>query len=206
MKQRGRFGFTLLELLVVITIIIILMGLLFPAFRGVQDQAKKAQAKNDLVQLVTALNAFYTEYGQYPCGAQNGGDSSDYFTANDTDRKNLLDALRVPFPTTPPPVNPKGVVFFQPQTVKNDTAGQRKAGVGGDGVLYDPWGTPYRVKIDNNYNGTLVNPYSTNAGFGTLNAGVVAWSFGKDAQSQSDPGPAPDKKAGTNEDDVLSWQ
>ena len=42
------------------------MGLLFPAFRGVQDQAKKTQAKNDLTQIVTAVNAYYTEYGKYP--------------------------------------------------------------------------------------------------------------------------------------------
>ena len=59
-------GFTLIELLVVITIIAILMALLFPAFKGVQDQAKRTQAKNDVTQIVTAVNAFYTEYGQYP--------------------------------------------------------------------------------------------------------------------------------------------
>src|SRR3989449_2467136 len=59
-------GFTLIELLVVIAIIAILAGLLFPAFRGVQDQAKRTQAKNDLTQIVTAVNAFYTEYGRYP--------------------------------------------------------------------------------------------------------------------------------------------
>src|SRR5438132_10244766 len=59
-------GFTLIELLIVIAIIGILMGLLFPAFKGVQDQAKRTQAKNDLTQIVTAVNAFYTEYGKYP--------------------------------------------------------------------------------------------------------------------------------------------
>ena len=50
----------------VITVIAILMALLFPAFKGVQDQAKRTQAKNDLTQIVTAVNAFYTEYGKYP--------------------------------------------------------------------------------------------------------------------------------------------
>src|SRR5206468_8182988 len=54
------------SLLVVITIIAILIGLLFPAFSAVQDQAKRTQAKNDLTQIVTAVNAFYTEYGKYP--------------------------------------------------------------------------------------------------------------------------------------------
>src|SRR6266849_9756165 len=61
-----RNAFTLIELLVVIAIIIILAGLLFPAFQGVQQQARKTQAKNDLTQIVTAVNAFYTEYGKYP--------------------------------------------------------------------------------------------------------------------------------------------
>ena len=59
-------AFTLIELLVVIAIIAILVGLFFPAFSAVQNQARKAQAKNDLTQIVNAVNAFYTEYGKYP--------------------------------------------------------------------------------------------------------------------------------------------
>ena len=86
MRRGSHGGFTLIELLVVITIIIILMGLLFPAFRGAQDQAKKAQAKNDLVQIVTAINAFYTEYGQYPCVAQAGAGCCSSASRNPTYR------------------------------------------------------------------------------------------------------------------------
>ena len=41
-------AFTLIELLVVIAIIAILVGLLFPAFKAVQNQARQTQAKNDL--------------------------------------------------------------------------------------------------------------------------------------------------------------
>src|SRR6059036_3355000 len=59
-------AFTLIELLVVIAIIAILIGLLFPAFRAVQNQAKQTQAKNDLTQIINAVNAFYTDYGKYP--------------------------------------------------------------------------------------------------------------------------------------------
>src|SRR5436305_11248724 len=59
-------AFTLIELLVVIAIIAILIGLLFPAFRAVQNQAKQTQAKNDLTQIVNAVNAYYTDYGKYP--------------------------------------------------------------------------------------------------------------------------------------------
>ena len=62
-------AFTLIELLVVIAIIAILVGLLFPAFKAVQNQARSTQAKNDLTQIVNAVNAFYTDYGRYPVGA-----------------------------------------------------------------------------------------------------------------------------------------
>src|SRR5437588_7282606 len=62
-------AFTLIGLLVVIAIIAVLLGLAFPVFQGVLDRAKKAQAKNDVTQIVTAVNAFYTEYGRYPTSA-----------------------------------------------------------------------------------------------------------------------------------------
>src|SRR5256885_1765254 len=65
-RPRHARAFTLIELLVVIAIIAILVGLLFPAFKAVQSQAKRTQAKNDLTQIVTAVNAYYTEYGKYP--------------------------------------------------------------------------------------------------------------------------------------------
>ena len=67
-RPRHAPAFTLIELLVVIAIIAILVGLLFPAFKAVQNQARQTQAKNDLTQIVNAVNAFYTEYGKYPLG------------------------------------------------------------------------------------------------------------------------------------------
>src|SRR6476619_6572558 len=65
-QQAHPRAFTLIELLVVIAIIAILIGLLFPAFKAVQNQARQVQAKNDLTQIVNAVNAFYTDYGKYP--------------------------------------------------------------------------------------------------------------------------------------------
>src|SRR2546428_13787002 len=64
--RKQEHAFTLIELLVVIAIIGILIGLLFPAFQAVQNQARQTQAKNDLTQIVNAVNAFYTDYGKYP--------------------------------------------------------------------------------------------------------------------------------------------
>jgi prepilin-type N-terminal cleavage/methylation domain-containing protein len=186
-------AFTLIELLVVIAIIAILIGLLFPAFRAVQDQAKRTQAKNDLTQIVNAVNAYYTDYGQYPCAAQNGNDSADFVAADDTNENVLMDNLRSRSPT----LNPRQIVFLSPPNVKDPNA--PRSGIGADFRFYDPWGKAYRVKIDNNYNGTLMNAYTADTGAGPaiLNTGVITWSLGKD-QTQ-----------GTNfnnSDEVISWQ
>src|SRR5438552_16973967 len=85
-------AFTLIELLVVIAIIAILVGLLFPAFKAVQNQARSTQAKNDLTQILNAVNAFYTEYGKYPISGTT--DVTFGPGASPTDNETLLRELR----------------------------------------------------------------------------------------------------------------
>ena len=57
--------------------------------------------------------------------------------------------------------NPRKIVFINPPYVK-DPANPR-SGIGtttGAGRFYDPWGTPYVLKIDGDYNNQLANPYT----------------------------------------------
>jgi prepilin-type N-terminal cleavage/methylation domain-containing protein len=207
-----RQAFTLIELLVVISIIIVLMGLLFPAFRGVQDQAKKTQAKNDLTQIVTAVNAYYTEYGKYPVADSDQGAEKTFAASN----KQLLDILQSipgndPSPTdaTVNKYNLRKIVFLQPPSVKSDTAGSRRSGVStADGNFYDPWGNIYQLRIDSDYDSQVSNPYGVAGGAGSdpIRQGAVIWSFGKDTQ----PGNKGDNifkdASGVQSDDVISWQ
>jgi len=198
--QTRERAFTLIELLVVIAIIAILVGLLFPAFKAVQNQARQTQAKNDLTQIVNAVNAFYTEYGKYPVA------TDDSTITNTADLFYTLRAVSAGLNLNNA-INTRQIVFISPPFVKNDTAGNRRSGVSPiDGQYYDPWATRYVVKIDGTYDNQLANPYSLNAGPTTLTIGVIAWSFGLDGQSGSVPGPAADKNAGTAADDVISWQ
>src|SRR5213082_2290049 len=89
-KEDRKAAFTLAELLLVIVIIVILAGLTFPAFQSVLERAKKVQAKNDLTQIVTAVNAFYTEYGRYPTTVKSGDATyGSGATANDAVFKEL---------------------------------------------------------------------------------------------------------------------
>jgi prepilin-type N-terminal cleavage/methylation domain-containing protein len=191
--QTPKRAFTLIELLVVIAIIAILVGLLFPAFKAVQDQAKKTQTKNDLTQIVNAVNAYYTEYGKYPLA------TDDSTIAPNADLFYTLRAV-ANGANTGDVANPRKIVFINPPYVKNDTAGNRRSGVSlTDGQYYDPWGTTYRLRIDGNYDNQIANPYTQDTGAGPLNLsiGVIAWSFGKDGAQGSDFNAS---------DDVISWQ
>jgi prepilin-type N-terminal cleavage/methylation domain-containing protein len=186
MRKESASAFTLIELLIVMGIIVILMGLLFPAFRGAQDQAKKVQAKNDLAQIVTAITAYYTEYGRYP---PVGSDDAPI-----TNNKDLFDILRG---VSQDDSNPRKITFMTLPDVKD--INNPRAGIGNDGQFYDPWGTPYQIAIDLAYDGEMTNPYGggANAGPNTLRQPIIAWSLGKNKVRDSNV------KTG---DDVLSWQ
>ncbi|MEP6810889.1 MAG: prepilin-type N-terminal cleavage/methylation domain-containing protein [Chthoniobacterales bacterium] len=191
-------AFTLIELLIVISIIAVLMGIAFPVFQAVQESAKKVQAKNDLVQIVTAVNAFYTEYGKYPLPTGTSGEEYVYGSSGST--KILFDSLRGLDPTA----NPRQIEFIKPPDAKDQANPRGGMGIT-DGQFYDPWSKPYLVSIDADYNNEVTNPYTSNAGaVPRLRAGVIAWSLGKDKAGASPTGG--DKKSGVFADDIISWQ
>jgi prepilin-type N-terminal cleavage/methylation domain-containing protein len=190
---------TLIELLVVITVIAILLGLLFPAFRGIQDQAKRTQAKNDLTQVVIAVNAFYTEYGKNPLSTSS--DTTFGPGGSPTTNETLFNELRELSAMT---LNPRQIVFISPPDAKD--ANNPWSGIGTTagnvGQYFDPWGRNYVIRIDGDYDNQVDNPYSANAGSAPkLRCSVIAWSLGKDGAGGSG-----DKKSASSNDDVTSWQ
>jgi len=69
-----RKGFTLIELMVVMAIILILAGLLTPGLMSAREQAKKTNCLNNLKQIYTAMQLYITaENEQYPAVSGWGG-------------------------------------------------------------------------------------------------------------------------------------
>lgn len=63
MKKRG---FTLVELMIVITVIAILTTIAVVSFTRVQKQSRDTKRKGDERSLATALQAYFTEFNSYP--------------------------------------------------------------------------------------------------------------------------------------------
>src|ERR1700683_5639816 len=65
--RRGvRHAFTLLELLVVIGIIVLLLGMLFPVIKKIQYASYSANTQQEISELQNAINQYYATFHAYP--------------------------------------------------------------------------------------------------------------------------------------------
>lgn len=144
-------AFTLIELLVVIAIIAVLMGLLFPAGQSAINSANKTTAKNQAVQIATAITAYETEYGRFPTNSgSNVGPTLVTILCTATDTTN----------------NPRGIIFLEANAWKKGKGGTNSSG------FCDPFASNavYQVAMDTGYSNSI-----TAAGT-TMNRRVAVWT------------------------------
>jgi len=161
---RPQSAFTLIELLVVISIIGILASLALPAISGAMDSARRTQAKNDVVQIATAVTAYETEYGKLP-------------PVRSTVDQVLINILMPPSGVANTN-NPRGIVFLE---VPQKKANSKKSGqVDGSGDFEDPWGTAYKIAVDDNYDHTILSAGNTpGPTISNLRKKVAVWNTPK---------------------------
>ena len=117
-------GFTLIELMAVIAIIIILAALLTPVVINVIRTAEIRKAQNEVSQLEAAWRAYYMEYRRLPNRSGN---------VTSTVRDILSGATATD--------NPRRIQFME----------FSEGSISG-GNFVDPWGNPYKFALDSNFN------------------------------------------------------
>ena len=158
-------GFTLLELLVVMTIIAVLAGGIFSAAQFAIKKARSIQAQNMAVGLANGINNIKTDYGRYPYtgGKAEKFKSDSTFMNNLIGRdtttnkrgRNFVDSM--PIAKGNPPV---GGLYYQGNTAD----------------LFDPWGNNFEISLDHDGDGQVSNP----EGSDILNLKVAVISKGND--------------------------
>lgn len=177
-----RNSFTLVEMLVVIGVIAILMGILFPTLGVIREKANVKQSQTEVKAIQIAIQSFKNEYHYLP-DTTTANDVA-YFgslgkatpAASDKDRTcanifeeekalpddyiNLFNTLcysnsdptksYVPSDDSKA-LNPRKIKFLSPSKkfVHSETT-QRG--------YRDPWGRPYIIYLDTNYDGKILLP------------------------------------------------
>lgn len=156
-EARRRGGFTLIEMLAVISIMMILASLILVGLNVARERASVLRARRDVAQLITAWTAYYSDYHRFPTVdsiAGNSLDGSQIVTGRDVvqilrgrENHNGQNTRQIPY-----------MDFHQ------NTSG-----------FPDPWGRLYRIVWD-------VPPYDGQVSVmgETLRISLAAWSAGKD--------------------------
>jgi prepilin-type N-terminal cleavage/methylation domain-containing protein/prepilin-type processing-associated H-X9-DG protein len=66
-----RYGYTLLEVLLAITLIVIIVGLLFPAFHKIREASFRMACTNNLKMMGAGFHQYHEHFGYLPDGGKN---------------------------------------------------------------------------------------------------------------------------------------
>lgn len=154
--DRGRAGFTLIEILVVAGIIAILMGMIGSASFTARQRAYQAQANAEVRELAAAFRAYWLTYGYWPPEVQGFGSDESYKPISRALLRSIMGEN-----LSGAGANTREIVFLQ--------IADKNFGVDNSGsadMFLDPWGNAYqmafgrRVKIERSalYSSTVAFP------------------------------------------------
>lgn len=200
--RRNRAGFSLIELMAVITIIVILAGLVVGGMGFVSDRQAKEKARVQIALLSKAIEEYKLDMGAYPgtTSAQGGasatGSGGDYsqvlytalfYEGYDYAKKGQPEswpnkATKIYLPELDPTSTKQGWV-----TTSTTPGANLK--------IVDPWAANYLYRVGTLSNGTP-NPEAQNPDFDL-------WTKGKNGKTRAAKGDDP--KHADNKDDIRNF-
>ena len=236
LRSPGSRGFTLIELLVVIAIIATLAGLLLPAVGKMKGKAKIKLAEKEVTELVAAIAQYQTTYSRFPT-VQKAADEDATFGLSHGAEPKYTKNLNSEVIAILRNVDIKGLdgTAFNLNSIRNPqkqnflsavrpSIDDASPGIDKDGIYRDPWGQPYVISFDLNYNGRCkdeIYGQEGTEGDGSATSGltglvkdakepnsfvlvgeIMVWSSGPDQGYER----GVKANQGLNADNILSWK
>jgi general secretion pathway protein G len=129
----GDEGFTLIEVIIVLTLIGILVGLGLPQFQSAGRRAREAVLKEDLFQFRKVIDQYRTDKGKYPTSLQTLADEH-YLRTIPIDPMTKSATTWVEVRETPPP---EELVQATELGIIDVHSGSEEKGL--DGTPYNAW-------------------------------------------------------------------
>lgn len=218
MKKRN---FTLVELLVVVGILAILAGLVIPVVIGAKQQGRIVQARADMSSLRTAFEGMYRDYGRmaksagsskYALGGHEFTVDDGCITVNESSATatycNVIAELSAPAALSSPSLNKRRTKYLEPRPEYDPSKGPNE-GKNPDNTWLDPWGKPYRFRINVDGTEQITDPSNISGSTKKLSGRIILWSLGPDGESGADSNGNSESSAANKElakDNIPSWK
>lgn len=190
-RRKTIHAFTLIEMLVVISIIAILASLAFGVGPAVIAKAHKVKTQAAIKDLQVAIKNYQVEYNRYPVAGSSGADQTIMTDAG----SGIISIL---MGLNDDNLNTREIKFLDLPMAKGNRGGLINSG--STFSLADGWARPYHIILDTDYNNRVRNPDVQNEDTtvsshapSQLPTGVAIYSEGPDTQEFT-------------KDDIVSWR
>ena len=181
-----RFLISRSEWLLVAGALLLVLATVVPGWWAWRRYQRLAMARADVRVLVESMQRFHREYGTWP-GAGSSA-VADVRFGREISNAEVMNVLRAQEgPGNPGHAgNDQQIIFLEVESYRPGWSG-----VDRDGAFLDPWGMPYQMALDANYDNVCEVEQSS---YGRLiGQGFAIWSYG------------PDRRSDTG-DDLLGWK
>lgn len=182
----SRAGVVWPELLFVFSILLIAASVVIPAILDIHTRRKSVQTYSDIRVMLEAASSYNREYREWP--VYDPPERGDVRYGDRRPNRGVINILmaREGLGNEGHGRNPNRIDF-----IALASPGANNLRFNAEGEVVDPWGSPYQLVFDSNYDNICAIPNSTHGSI--AGEGVVIWSKGADRKSET-------------MNDILSWR